>query len=93
MTAYIFLRRSSTIVRILAWGQRGKQARAKLIRDEALREREVRALNFLVRHEENKEIADHLGLSLSRTQKVLHSAFTKLGVRTRSEAIVLWEAR
>jgi DNA-binding NarL/FixJ family response regulator len=69
-------------------GQR--TTRENLVRLKKLTDRETRALDLLARFLEDKEIADQLGTSIPLAKKLLHSAFRKLGVRIRSEAIVLW---
>ena len=51
---------------------------------------EIRVLGLISKHFENKEIAGELSLSLSMTQKLVLSAYSKLGVRRRTEAAVIW---
>jgi DNA-binding NarL/FixJ family response regulator len=72
---------------------RTQSRRSTLIREKRLTDREVEALDFLGCFLENKTIADRMHLSIPLTQKILHSAFEKLGARTRSEAITIWHVR
>jgi DNA-binding NarL/FixJ family response regulator len=72
---------------------RTKTGRLTLIRERHLTDREVQALDLLACFLENKTIADRMHLSLPLTQKILHSAFEKLGAGTRSEAITIWNFR
>jgi DNA-binding NarL/FixJ family response regulator len=67
--------------------------RSGLISQKDLSGREVHVLNLLVCFLSNKEIADRMNYSIPLTQKVLHTAFEKLGARTRSEAIAIWHVR
>ena len=50
------------------------------------REREV--LELLARGYLYKEIADHLGISLSTVRAHLHTVYEKLHVQSRTEAVV-----
>jgi DNA-binding NarL/FixJ family response regulator len=72
---------------------RTKSGRLILIQERHLTDREVEALDLLVCFLENKTIADRMHLSIPLTQKILHSAFEKLGARTRAEAITIWHVR
>jgi DNA-binding NarL/FixJ family response regulator len=67
-----------------------KDVRASLIVEKRLATREVEVLDLLVCFLPNKVIADRLGVSMPLIQKLLHSAFEKLGAHTRSEAIAIW---
>ena len=61
-----------------------------MIRDTGLTSMEVQVLDLLAQHLENKEIASALSISASLTQKLVLSAYRKLGVSRRTEAAVLW---
>lgn len=54
--------------------------------------RENEVLRWLAQGMENKEIANRLGLSVCTINAHLHSAYEKLGVRNRVEALREWAA-
>lgn len=66
--------------------------RAGFVAEKKLNVREVRVLDCPARFLENKEIADELDVSIPVVQKILQHVYHKLGVRTRAEAIVVWNA-
>lgn len=78
-------------VRAVASGQSvvPRKLRATVERP-AFSHRERQVLSFLVQGLTNAEIADHLYLSESTIKSHLASVFTKLGVRSRKEAAVLF---
>jgi len=64
------------------------QEPAEIARAESLTEREMEVLRWAVKGMSNKEIADALCLSVRTVQAHLQNIFNKLGVGSRSEAIV-----
>ena len=54
-----------------------------------LNRREVELLQLLNRGMRNREIAEHLSLTLGTTKQYLNQLFSKLGARNRIEAILL----
>ena len=64
--------------------------RKKIVAACRLLDREVRVLDALSRHLQNKEIADELGLSVPLAQKLIRRVYGKLGVVRRAEAIEAW---
>ncbi|MCI0534142.1 MAG: helix-turn-helix transcriptional regulator [Verrucomicrobiales bacterium] len=67
-------------------------SRAAFIAEKKLNHREVQTLELLAVFLQNKEIADRLGVSIPVTEKILRNVFRKLGVRTRAEAVAIWNA-
>lgn len=71
-------------------------ARARRWREEvaakwdSLSEREVQVLQSLTEGAENKKIAETLGISVDTVEKHLKSIYKKLGVASRTEAVVWW---
>jgi DNA-binding NarL/FixJ family response regulator len=57
---------------------------------ESLSEREREVLQKLTEGAENKKIAETLGISVDTVEKHLKSIYKKLGVASRSEAIIWW---
>jgi DNA-binding NarL/FixJ family response regulator len=55
---------------------------------DVLSEREMEVLKLAVSGKSNKDIADGLNISLRTVQAHMRSIFNKLGVGSRSEAIV-----
>ncbi|MBC8273691.1 MAG: response regulator transcription factor [Chloroflexi bacterium] len=64
------------------------QEPAEIATAESLTEREMEVLRWAVKGMSNKEIADALCLSVRTVQAHLQNIFNKLGVGSRSEAIV-----
>jgi len=64
------------------------QEPAEIATAESLTEREMEVLRWAVKGMSNKEIADALSLSVRTVQAHLQNIFNKLGVGSRSEAIV-----
>lgn len=56
---------------------------------EVLNEREARFLELLLRGMQNKEIADAMGVSDHLVKMILNSIFVKLGVRNRTQAVLV----
>lgn len=56
---------------------------------EVLSEREVRFLELLLKGMQNKEIADQMGVSDHLVKMILNSVFGKLGVRNRTQAVLI----
>lgn len=58
-----------------------------------LSEREIEILNLLVKGQQNKEIAGHLGLSIETIRTHLRRIYEKLHVTSRTEAVVKFLGR
>ncbi|MFN3144399.1 MAG: helix-turn-helix transcriptional regulator, partial [Paracoccaceae bacterium] len=56
---------------------------------EVLNEREARFMELLLRGMQNKEIADETGVSDHLVKMILNSIFVKLGVRNRTQAVLV----
>jgi DNA-binding NarL/FixJ family response regulator len=80
-----FTRRISEIMRLSYIGYR-----EDFVRETHLTPLEVKVLDLLARHLENKEIAENLSLSEPLVRKMVRSVYSKLGVRRRTEAAVFW---
>ncbi len=64
--------------------------RSDFIRELHLTPVEVKVLDGIAQHLENKEIAGVLSISEALVRKLIRSASSKLGVRRRTEAAVFW---
>ena len=58
-----------------------------------LTRRETEVMNELARGLLYKEVAERLGISLSRVHKIQHRIYFKLGVMNRTEAVLKWTSR
>jgi len=72
------------MTRFTAAGHRGADARP----EELLSEREMEVLKSAARGKSNKEIGEELFISVRTVQAHLRSVFNKLGVGSRSEAVL-----
>jgi DNA-binding NarL/FixJ family response regulator len=66
-----------------------KPSREAILRQAKLTPKEQEVVSHLLRGEENKVIAEALGMSWRTVQKHLERIYQKLGVPTRAKAIVL----